>query len=362
MASKVTLFHGADEYLVENHAKTLVGSLLPPEDHALGLELIDGDAATIDEALAAIRHCRAALETLPFFGVRKVVWFKGVNFLTDTVVGRSEAVKTAVGTLAGMIRGGLPAETSLVITATRADKRYAFYKTVAQAGEVHEFAVPEQGFRVERQAADRLTDCLKEAGLSMAEAARGRFLQRVGTDTRNIVNEVAKLVVYLGDRRAASLEDVDAVTCANRESVAWDLADAFGNRNLVQAIDVTRNLLFRRESPIALIAVLEGRIRDLMIYREAIDRGWMREGRRPDSWEWGRVPAEAETVYAKELARDPRRTHPYRASLLGKQAKLFSMGELRRSLRAAVAAHRQLVSSSLPQSFVLETLLLRTLA
>ncbi|MDA0989182.1 MAG: DNA polymerase III subunit delta [Verrucomicrobia bacterium] len=362
MKASAYLFHGTDEYLVNQQAKALIGDLLPPDDQAFGLETLESQADTVDQAVAAIGRCREALGTLGFLGGKKVVWFKDVNYLSETVVGRSESTKTALAALAGTLKDGLSADTTLIVTAPKADKRFVLYKTIDRVGDIRAFDIPDQGYKGRRQAAERLVVCLKEAGLKMGETVREQFLDKVGNDTRHIVNEIAKLMTYLGERRDVSIADVTSVTSACAEAVAWDLADAYGRRKLGDSLAITRRLLFQRESPMALIGVIQGRVRDLLIYREALDRGWMQAGKSHGSFAWGRVPPSGEVLYKERFSRDPRAVHPFRASILAEQASNFAMRELRRCQRAAVSAHWQLVSSSLPQALILEMMLVRSLS
>ena len=73
------------------------------------------------------------------------------------------------------------------------------------------------------------------------------------------------------------------------------------------------------------------------------------------------LPASGEEMLA-QLARDPRKTHPYRVGILARQAQRFSALRLKQSYRAAAEAHRQLVTSSRDPGMVLEVLLVRTLS
>ena len=360
MSATVHLIFGKDEYLVSARAREIVDGLIPADEQTLGVEVIDGRGDTIDAAVSALNSCREALKTISFFGSSKVIWFRDVTFLTDTTVGRSEVVKEKVNDLASIIKEGpLPGQT-LVITAAQVDKRYAFFKACKAGGEICEFAIPEKGYLMERQAAERLGQCLAEAGLKMPGDIRNAFLERVGTDTRQMANELEKLAVFMGDRKDVLLADIDAVTSSSRDSLAWDLADAVGKREPGRALEVLRRLLFQKESAIGLIMVMESRVRELMIYREAVDRGWLKRGR-GSAMEWGEVPPEMDTVYKDDFARDPRSTHPFRAGLLAGQARLFSMRELKVFLMALVEAHTRLVTSSVPPAMILELLLLHSL-
>jgi len=365
MAVPVYLISGDDEFLVAQKSKQVIDELVPLEERALGLETIEGKADTVAEAVSAVARCREAVMTMGFFGGRKVTWFRDVNFLSDTVVGRSESVKEAVADLAALIKEGFPEGQILVVSAVKADKRYAFYKACKAAGEVHEFTVPDKAYLAERQAGDVLGGVLEQAGLQMSRDVKAAFIEKVGFDTRRIVGEVDKLAVYLGKRKRVESADLEAVTSASRGSLAWDLADAFGKRQLPRALGILRQLLFQKESPIGLIIGLESRIRDLIVYREALDNRWLEEkrgyGGRP-TLGWGDVPPEVDEMLSEGFAKDPRSTHPFRIGLLAQQAANFSASELEECRRAATEAHVELVSSAVPQPMILELLLIRMLS
>ncbi|MDD4872764.1 MAG: DNA polymerase III subunit delta [Kiritimatiellae bacterium] len=363
MAAKVYLIYG-DEYLVSSSAKEKVESLVPRENQVFGLEIIDGNADSVDAAVNAVDKCREALQTVGFMGGNKVVWFRDVNFLYDSVTGRSQFVKERVEGLAAFIKDGLPDGQKLVVTSPKVDKRYAFYKACKEAGDVHEFAVPDKAYMAEKQAMQTVFDCFKKAGLRIDEDVAHVFLVKVGTDTRQIVNEIEKLAVYLGNRKEVSANDIQAVVSSSREALAWDLADAFGKRDLKLAISVLRQLLFQKESAIGLIIALENRVRDLMIYREAIDNGWLvvRSGSRGSTAEWGDVPPDIEENFSQDFKTDPRSIHPFRVGIIADQARRFSQRELQKCRKAVLDAHEKLVSRNIPELTILEPLLVRMLS
>ena len=76
----------------------------------------------------------------------------------------------------------------------------------------------------------------------MNEDVRNAFLEKVGADTRKIVSEIEKLAVFMGTRKAVQVGDVKAITSASRGALAWDLADAFGKRELARAMQILRQL------------------------------------------------------------------------------------------------------------------------
>ena len=360
MNSGLFLVYGDDELDVAKKANNIVDEHIGTEKDQFGIELIDGQVDTVDQAVNVITDCKVALNTGGFLTNEKVVWLKGANFLQETAVGRSQSVKEASQSLGDLIKQGFPLGTIFVITAPKVDKRYSLFKVCKEVGEVFEFSVPTQARGAAQHALDRLGDLLDEAGLTIKDSAKAAFLERVGMDPHTTKNEVEKLNTYGGNRREVTLEDIDAVTSASQGAVAWDLADAFGRRDLGRALKITRRLLFQRESPIALITMLETRIRDLMLIRESLDKGWLQahQGRKAI---WQKMPPEGEEVFAQHLSRDPRAMHPFRTWILSEQAKGFSMDQLHRCHGLAITAHRQLVSRSIPDDLQLEMLLIQML-
>lgn len=362
--SSLNVFFGEDTFLAGEAAKELVSQLLPGSERAIGLESLDGSVDSAAQVVAVVRQCVEALCTPPFLGGRKVVWLRDASFLAEGGAGRSAESKDRVAELASLLAKPLPSGVAFILTAPKIDKRSALYKTCAKVGTVREFAVAEKSYLQDRQAAEYARDVLAEQGLRAPEAAITALVERTGCDSRQIRNELLKLATYLGERKSLTLQDVEGLVSPSRGALPWDLPDAIGRRQLGDSIRVLRRLLFQKETPFRLLAAVEGRVRELIVYREAIDKGWLRGVRQhgDPSYEWGRVPPEADALLGQGLGRDPRATNPYRVKLLAAQAVLFTREELYSFLSMIAQASRRLVSSGISEALVLELLILQMLA
>ena len=362
---QVLVFIGEDSFLANSAAQEAIGVLLPEAERTMGLEVVDGSADNAAQAVVALDKCLDSLCTPPFFGSRKVMWLRDVSFLSDTAAGRSADVKARIQKVSAVLAAGLLPSVYCVISAPRFDKRSSFFKTCAKLGQVKEFQAAEKAYLQERQAVDYAAGVFKEFGIQAGHDVLLTFLNRTGYDSRQIRNEAEKLAVYVGTPRPLKRADVEAVVCESRDALPWDFPDAVGRRNLGHSLVVLRRLLFQKESPFRLLAALEGRIRELIVYREGLDRGWLRKARgggRQPSYEWGRIPADADAVLTQGLARDPRKANPYRVGILAEQAANYSRAELEGFIPLLVEVYRKLVSSSLPDGLMLEMLLMRMLA
>src|SRR5256714_1551199 len=90
-AAPLALIFGDDEFAVKQRAKQIYlqwSKELGGMDH----ETIDASVSNSGEALKALAKLREALQTLPFFGSGKVVWFQNCNFLGDERTAQAQAV------------------------------------------------------------------------------------------------------------------------------------------------------------------------------------------------------------------------------------------------------------------------------
>lgn len=361
-AGSLVLVWGGDEYLVSAKARELAAQMCPPADQALGLEIIDGAVDTVDEAVAALAKCIEAITTVGFFGASKTVWLRDASFFSDAMPGKSQQVKERVALLAEEIKRGLLDGQKLLVSSSKVDRRSAFFKAMQTAGTVHEFNVPEKSYQAEERARETLRHLMQEEKLDANGEAMEMIVAKAGTETRQLVQEVAKLAAYVGDRGKVSARDVQEIVSSSREAAGWDLADAVGARDLAGSLRILRQLLFQKESAVALVIGLQSRVRDLLIFREALDRRWARLSG-DGSWRqlaWVQS-AEADDALAR-LAADPRKLHPYRASRLADQAARVPAAELLRWHRLLVEAHERMVSGAVPAELALEFALIRMLA
>jgi len=354
----VKLIHGTDEYLVSHHARKAVNTLCPESEQALGLETVNGEVKTVDEAVTALKTCIGALRTVGLFGGHKTVWLRDVSIFKDRVISKNETVKGLFGTLAEEIKKGLPNEIHLIISAPGVDRRSAFYKTCAAGGEVEGYDLPEQDYKKKPVIRERAQALFRKARCRIKPDALDLFLEKVGTDTRQLVMEAEKLILYIGNRKEIVIEDVKAITSSSAEAIAWDFTDALGERRLDEALRILRQLIFQGEAPVRIIFSIESLYQNLTQYRAYLDQGWVQLKGANAQWS---NDSEMDRLFI-QLPSDPRGTHPFRAGKLLQQAKNYTADELRRCQKRMLGTHEQLVSSGVPQALILEMLVIKLIA
>ena len=361
-ATRFFLIHGEDEFRVKAAAHARVNALCPPADQAFGLEIIYGAVDNAEGAVLALRRCLGALRTPSFLGGGKGVWLQDANFFADTNVIKGEALKEARDAFAQELKKGISDGFTLIISAGKVDGRTAFAKVCKEIAAIETFATAERSYQQEKPALEWAGECVRKAGLRISGELLKDFLDRAGYDTRQIITEVEKLSIYLGARKDISAEDIQLIVSPARESENWDLLDAVGLRNLLQALEILRQLLFQGEKEVGLVIGLESRWRELGTIRGSLDAGLLRVSRN-GTWinsQWSNGPA-AEAAKNLLKTKDGRDINPFRLGKLAEQAQKYSATELQRALVETLATHEQMVSGCGAPDVLLELLLLKLL-
>lgn len=363
---QVHLFVGDDEFPLNRAARQLIDELIPETEQVFGLEVVDGRADKVEDALTSIKRCQEAVLTRGFcLGQGKLVWWRDVSFLADGQTSQAEAVKAELRAFAAMLSDPGPGTNTLLITTPKIDRRSSFSKACVERYTVREFAVPEKAYLAENQARATIRQTLKEYGLKAGKDVEDALFGRTGSDARQIASEVEKLFLYAQGRPAVTIADVEAIVSVSVAAAMWDLQDAVGEKDLPGALRTLRDLIANKESPMGIIVSVASRVRDLMLYREALDKGWLkiRDGYSGGKQaEWTGLPAEAVPVLTVALRRAPKSIHPFAAGKMAMQSRNYTSAELRKIQLLVMQAHEDLVSSSLPQSGTLELMLIRMLS
>lgn len=353
------LICGDDDYLVEAAARERVNQLIPVADREWGVEVVDGRVETGDEVRRVVDACIESVQTPCFFGASKVTWLREARFLTGGGrVAETVAAKESVDKLSEWLKSGLLEGQTLVITASKILRTSVLFKVCQKHGEVEDFGGGFKTWELEKLADQRLDALLTKAGLAMEDLARKEFLNRVGFDTRQLVQEVEKLRLYLGGAGLVSVNDVREITSIGREAEAWDLLDAFGERNAFALLDTLNRLSGQKGIGVMLAAMLEKCVRELLVLREAYDRKWVYGGKGGSCGWVASLPPEA-AVLINALPVNPKTLNAWAMKKKLPHALNYTLQELRVARFRILELREKLVSTGLPEMFLLETTLLR---
>ncbi len=361
--SPVVLVWGEDEFTVKERAKEIYLQWCA-ELGGLDHEIIDAAVNNSGEALKALRKLREALQTLPFFGRGKAVWFQNCNFLGDERAASAQAVGAFLAELAQELKGFSWNDVRLVISAGKVDKRKTFYKTLEKIAFIEGHA----GLSIDdRDWADQAETVafrqLKGLGKAISDRALAELVASVGPNVRQLNNEIEKLALYVGDRAQIEADDVTAVVTRNKQARAFALGDALGERDLPLLLRRLDEELWEmkfdsQKSGIGLLYGLITKVRAMIFLKEMLREGWL--GMDSD---YSRFKARLERVARDDLPEDkrfnPLAMNPYVLFKALPQTNRYSLDELIRAMDLLLRCNQQLIFSNQDQAIVLQRTLVQ---
>ncbi len=349
---------GEDEFAVQQRGRELFRAW-QEELGGLDHETIDARVGNSGEALAALKKLYEALNTLPFFGGGKAIWFKDCSFLGDDRTSASGTVTDALAELADTLKSFEWRSVRLVITAGKVDKRKTLFKALQKAGAVEEFAGWSTGDRDWEDRAEMLArEALRGRGKSIDYEGLALLVQNVGPHPRQLQMEVEKLAIYAGESPAIGLGDVGAICVRNKQAQAFALAEAVGNRNLPAALRILDEELWsmqfdKQKSEIGLLYGLITKVRVLLMAQDLL-----RSGKLKPANAYGPFKAQIERLDPDDFPKDRRYSplgiNPFVMFKALPQARNYTAGELVRAMEVLLESNRRLVSSGTEERLVIQ--------
>lgn len=352
---------GTDEGQVREQALALFNELTGGNDDGFTHETLEGTADNSDAAHEICSSAVQALQTVPMFGGDKVVWLRNVNFLADTVTGRSQRTEEGVERLRSCIEDGLPDGVKLVISALGVDKRRTFWKFIQKQADVQAYDridTSRDGWQDE--VAQLVTQKAAERNLEFEPEALEVFVLLAGEQSQQIGNELEKLDLYLGsERRTITLEDVDALVPLSREAVVFEIGKAIQSGHAERAIQLVDEQLEADESAIGIMrASLIGVVRSLFSAKLILTQF------NPPTGSYSQFAAAINKFPQNERAWLPQKkdgsgVNVYPIFLALSNAAHFRLDDLKQLLEATLEADRALVTTGLDHRLILHRLIVQ---
>ena len=369
-AKKFTFVGGADDFLVGRLGRERFDALAAEVTDEYAREIINGFAANVGEVEQAVNRFRESVQTVSMFGGRRVVWFKDVNFLADTVTGRAESTLKLVEDLQQLLEVLNPEETAVLITAAPLDRRRSFPKWCEKNAD---FALAGgDGDNAAEALAGVVLAEARGLGVSFAPGALELLLAKVGANTRLLVEETRKLATYASPAPAAGAPepaiviteaDVAEMTANTAEGDFFEAAEAFFSGDLKWTLAALQRHFFTGGDARPVISALQNRNRILVQVRALIDSGDARLGPRGlDGMPKGQATHAAKFVGATE--KSSYNLFSQNAWYVGKLAGSAKLPTLRRLIdnqQDFIVAFEQIVQRPHEQEEVLRELAVRCL-
>jgi len=357
---------GPDDFLVNRlGAERFAGLADAAGADEFAREIISGFAANVEEVETAVNRFRDAVQTVPLFGGQRIVWFKDVNFLADTVTGRAEGTLRQVEALQALLERVRADEVTVVITAAPVDRRRAFPKWCeAQA----DFTLAGGDGESAGEALAGVAQAeARASGASFGPGALELLLQKTGANTRLLTEETRKLATYAAEGGVIGEEQVEELTPNFAEGDFFASADRFFAGDLRGTLAELARHFFNGGDARPVLSALQNRNRILLQCRVLLDAGDLRA---PGPYGFDKAAwARAAEAYARHFGGGPEKSSYnffsqnqwYVGKLVG-GARLPALRRLIDNQQEFVRAFEAIVRRPHEQEAVLRDLAVRCLA
>ncbi len=309
----VLFLYGGEPFLREKALAQIEKAVLTPGSEDFNRQIFYGKGLQVEQLL------EAAL-TFPAFAEKRLVVVKDAQGLTASDIDElySYIQKPA-------------SETCLVFSSDKIDSRRKFFQLLKKSDALIEFKPLN-----DRQLPGFIRKHLEDGDFSITGDALSLFVSFVGSSLHEVMTELEKLSLYVGEPRLIDVPDIQAVVSNIRAENIFEIGNAVGRQNPGQALILGRHLLADGEAPLKILALLSRHFRQLWKAREL----------------------QVEGCTSSEIAKGAG-VPPFVVDGLIAQARRYSRVDFRRAFKLFVNADLAMKSSGSRPEVVLEDLLVR---
>ncbi len=248
------LIHGDDHGRI-GERRARLRELAERESGAAGVELLEGDAATPENAAAALAAMTFALG-------RRFVIIDGVEGWKDDEVKQH---------LVSLLKDPLP-ETTVAFFA-REEGRARVPAVLAKAVEKAGGDVAAEKMRKGRELPRWLRGEAARLGLELDDTGARALVAQVGERQQRLLRELEKLAIDLGPGAALTAEEVEEAAAHSSERQVWGLVDALVGRDAPAATRAYLQLRGQGEALDRLAPMAVRRLRDVLAIAVRLQAG-----------------------------------------------------------------------------------------
>ena len=255
----VKLLYGEETYLLETKLKRIkkdFGELVK------GINYIQLDETNVKELISDI-------ET-PAFGYENKLIIARNTGLFKKEKKNARGLDVALNDLMIKIAQYIDENISLINEAVElvfveeSAEKNTLYKTIEKNGEVTEFAPLKLP-----QLIQNIQKICAAYKVKIDNETTKYFVELCGASMQDLINEIRKLIEYVGENATITKKDIDLLCIKQIDSVIFDLTDNLGKKDTKKAIEVLNNLLYEKEPIQKILITLYNHFKKLYIVKIA---------------------------------------------------------------------------------------------
>ena len=255
----IKLLYGEETYLLESKLKRIkkdFGELIK------GINFIQLDETNVGELIDDI-------ETPAFGYDKKLIIARNTGLFKKekkTAKGQEAILNNLMTRISEYIdeNNSLINEAVELIFVEEAAEKNTLYKTIEKHGEIMEFPLLKMPQII--QNVQKICEAYK---VKIDNETTKYFVEACGTSMQDLINEIRKLIEYVGQNGIITKKDIDLLSNKQIDSVIFDLTDNLGKKDTKQAMEVLKNLIYEKEPVQKILITLYNHFKKLYIVKIA---------------------------------------------------------------------------------------------
>jgi len=258
MSGELLLIYGDEYFLIDDQLEGLKKQYVAPGMESFAYEMIRQKDIDINNLVNVI-------QTLPSFSPHRLIVIKDFEYL-----GRKALDDQEEGLLTAALDNIPDGVVVAFVVYGNVDKRKKFSKYLMKTAKVSEhksFASWEQ-----EKLFFWLQNVIEKKGYKVSREALTILTQISGVSLRALVNEIEKIITYIGGRKNIEAADVSLMSSPG-EIISFDLNDAVNAKDTKKILSLMHRMVKEGSSPVLILGMLVSQVRLLLQIKEGLSFG-----------------------------------------------------------------------------------------
>lgn len=232
--NSIYLFYGEETFLLESCLKKIKNNF---GERKAGINEIKLEETTINNIIEDI-------ETPAFGYEKKLIIARNTGLFKKEGKKKTGIHQELITKVAEYIEENntIMQETVVLVWIEEEIEKNVLYKVIEQYGVICEF---QQLKPV--QIIARLKAISKAYQVQVEDSTLNYFIECCGTNMQDLINEMRKLIEYVGTNGTITRSIIDLLCIKQFDSVIFDLTDNLGKKKIEKALEVLHSLLYQKE-------------------------------------------------------------------------------------------------------------------
>ena len=254
----IYLFYGEEAYLLESAVKKIKKSF---GELILGINYIQINETNIENLISDI-------ETPAFGYDKKLIIVKNAGLFKKDKKGMPKGKSDLSNKIAKYIEENAKQleETIVLIFIEEDITKNDLLKEIEKNGEVCNF---EKLKPIEIK--KRIKNICNMYEVEIDDKTLQTFIETCGTNMQVLINEIRKLIEYAGKGGKITEEAIEKLATKEFDSVIFDLTDNLGKRNIREALEILKELIYNKEPVQKILITLYNHFRKIYLTKLALE-------------------------------------------------------------------------------------------